>query len=434
MSILSIGEKIKKERKKLGMTLKDLAGSRVTTSQISLIESGKANPSMDLLEYLANSLNVSIEYLLESEHKQAIKICEYYENLAFCYLFQKNIKEVHRCLDNMEPIIEKYNLENLKYKRYFIIGICNYEIKDYDKAIENILLSNFGFLKLSMYNELINSYIYLSYICIDQDDHIGAIVNLKCAIKIIDNYLCNYDLLFFKVYYLISKSYLKIGNVDESEFYLNRSMDVLDKIYKPRESVNMFIKKSIDYMYLEDIDNAIKFSRLSRKYFEDINNLYEQQVVQVGISNELINKNKLSNVNVYLNRAKNINLDYNFENLFEIYKSFILLYIKKNNLNKAKYYLGKYQCALNTNNVEKTLDFYILKYKVHILEKSYGDAEIALILAYNFAKENEKYERAGDFCLVLAKLYVDIRRDIEANNIMKEALKQYKKSGHKFNI
>lgn len=37
MNILSIGEKIRKKRKELGMTLRDLAGSRVTTGQISLI-------------------------------------------------------------------------------------------------------------------------------------------------------------------------------------------------------------------------------------------------------------------------------------------------------------------------------------------------------------------------------------------------------------
>lgn len=98
MDVLSIGEKIKKKRKKLGMTLKDLAGNRVTTGQISLIESGKSNPSMDLLEYLAKNLETSVEYLLESEQRQAIKICEYYENMAFCYLFEKNISEVELCL------------------------------------------------------------------------------------------------------------------------------------------------------------------------------------------------------------------------------------------------------------------------------------------------------------------------------------------------
>ena len=53
MEILSLGEKIKRRRKELNMTLKDLAGDRITPGQISLVESGRSNPSMDLLEYLA---------------------------------------------------------------------------------------------------------------------------------------------------------------------------------------------------------------------------------------------------------------------------------------------------------------------------------------------------------------------------------------------
>lgn len=55
MEILSLGEKIKRRRKELNMTLKDLAKDRITPGQISLVESGRSNPSMDLLEYLANS-------------------------------------------------------------------------------------------------------------------------------------------------------------------------------------------------------------------------------------------------------------------------------------------------------------------------------------------------------------------------------------------
>jgi len=82
MEILSLGEKIKRKRKELNMTLKDLAGDRITPGQISLVESGKSNPSMDLLEYLANTLNTTVEYLMESEETQAEKICLYYENIA----------------------------------------------------------------------------------------------------------------------------------------------------------------------------------------------------------------------------------------------------------------------------------------------------------------------------------------------------------------
>ena len=66
MEILSLGEKIKIRRKELNMTLKDLAKDRITPGQISLVESQRSNPSMDLLEYLADTLNVNVEYLMES--------------------------------------------------------------------------------------------------------------------------------------------------------------------------------------------------------------------------------------------------------------------------------------------------------------------------------------------------------------------------------
>lgn len=56
MEILTLGEKIKRRRKEQKMTLKDLAGDRITPGQISLVESGRSNPSMDLLEHLPNTL------------------------------------------------------------------------------------------------------------------------------------------------------------------------------------------------------------------------------------------------------------------------------------------------------------------------------------------------------------------------------------------
>ena len=91
MEILSLGEKIKRKRKELNMTLKDLAGDRITPGQISLVESGRSNPSMDLLEYLANALDTSVEYLIESEKTQAEKICLFFEQTAERNILEKNI-------------------------------------------------------------------------------------------------------------------------------------------------------------------------------------------------------------------------------------------------------------------------------------------------------------------------------------------------------
>ena len=90
MEILTLGEKIKRRRKEQKMTLKDLAGDRITPGQISLVESGRSNPSMDLLEYLANALQTSVEYLMESEETQAEKICIYYEQSAETYILNED--------------------------------------------------------------------------------------------------------------------------------------------------------------------------------------------------------------------------------------------------------------------------------------------------------------------------------------------------------
>lgn len=434
MNILSIGEKIKKKRKKLGMTLKDLAGNRVTTGQISLIESGKSNPSMDLLEYLAKNLETSVEYLLESEQKQAIKICEYYENMAFCYLFEKNISEVELCLSEMVAISDKYNLEQIRYKIYFIKGVCLYKLKSYDKAVEKFLISNLGFLKFSMNEELIQSFLYLGYIAIEEKNYVSAVVHLECVIKIIDKHFLNYDLMFFKVYYLASKSYVELGNMEKSSYYLKICIDILNKLYNPKENAVTFMEKSMEYMKLEDLDNAVKFSYTSRRYFEELNILNDRQFVENRISEYFIEKNELYDGKKHLRRAKSIDLDYGFDNLFEIYKNFVTLYVKGDNIDKAKCYLFKLEESLNMKKIDNVMDFYMLKYKIHMIEENYSDAEIVLILGYNFAKDFGEYKKAGDFCLVLSKFYIDIKKNKEAENMIEEALVQYRRVGYKLSF
>ena len=111
MEILSLGEKIKRRRKELDMTLKELAGDRITPGQISLVESGKSNPSMDLLEYLAGALSTSIEYLMETEESQAEKICTYFENIAEAYVLDQDFIQAEQYVEKSLFYAEKYNLE-----------------------------------------------------------------------------------------------------------------------------------------------------------------------------------------------------------------------------------------------------------------------------------------------------------------------------------
>lgn len=131
MEILSLGEKIKKRRKELNMTLKDLAGDRITPGQISLVESGKSNPSMDLLEYLASELKTSVEYLMESEETQAEKICTYFENITESCIISENLIQAEQYIEKALYFADKYGLEYKKAKNLYLKGVVHMTKGDY---------------------------------------------------------------------------------------------------------------------------------------------------------------------------------------------------------------------------------------------------------------------------------------------------------------
>ena len=62
---MGLGEQIKKARQARGLSQRQLCGDRITRNMLSLIESGKANPAMDTLQYLSARLGVSVSALLE---------------------------------------------------------------------------------------------------------------------------------------------------------------------------------------------------------------------------------------------------------------------------------------------------------------------------------------------------------------------------------
>ena len=64
---MKLGEKIKAERKRLGLTQNAIAGDFITRNMLSAIESSKVMPSLDTLRYLSKTLDLPIGYLLDDE-------------------------------------------------------------------------------------------------------------------------------------------------------------------------------------------------------------------------------------------------------------------------------------------------------------------------------------------------------------------------------
>jgi len=65
---MKIGEKIKQARVLKKLTQADVAGEGITRNMLSFIESGKASPSLETVEYLAKRLELPAAYLLSEEN------------------------------------------------------------------------------------------------------------------------------------------------------------------------------------------------------------------------------------------------------------------------------------------------------------------------------------------------------------------------------
>lgn len=64
---MELGQRIKEARLAAGLSQKALCGDTITRNMLSLIESGRAKPSMDTLKILAERLGKTVSYFLEED-------------------------------------------------------------------------------------------------------------------------------------------------------------------------------------------------------------------------------------------------------------------------------------------------------------------------------------------------------------------------------
>jgi tetratricopeptide (TPR) repeat protein len=105
LEILSTGEKIKRARIFKGITLKELCEDKISIAKMSCIENGKIKADKELLKYIAEKIEVDLEYLIEDVYEQISN------NLK---LIKKNIS----CDNDSENKLRDNLNYALKYKYY----------------------------------------------------------------------------------------------------------------------------------------------------------------------------------------------------------------------------------------------------------------------------------------------------------------------------
>lgn len=421
MEILSLGEKIKQRRKELDLTLKNLAGDRITAGQISLIESGKSNPSMDLLEYLASTLKVSVEHLMETEETQANKICMYYENIAESCILNGHLEEGYKALEESTSYIEKYNLELRMARNLYLKALICEKRKQYDEAQELLLSANNIYVKYNHSNEVIRIFILLGKITLELGAYYSAYSYFQQAEKVFEESDVYNEILSGQVYYYISKTLSKMGIDSKAIEYMKSAEEKLEKCKSLSRYGESFLEVAKERFEEGNLSQAIDYTQKSLSFF-----LYREQRCQMaelmcGMGSLFSDYGEINKSFGYLSDAEGKS---EIVPKNAVINSLILIcmnYIKLKDDTNAQKVLEKIEeniHCVDKNDYTLICKYNILKYKVELLEKKYDAAEATLLNTLDYIIEAGCLSEGAEVAITLGRFYMDLGREEEAEKYL----------------
>ena len=429
MEILTLGEKIKRRRKELEMTLKDLAGDRITPGQISLVESGRSNPSMDLLEYLANALQTSVEYLMESEETQAEKICVYYEQMAETYILNQDYISAEKYIENALYYAEKYDLEYRKAKNLFLrANICKAK-NELVLAQQLYLSANVIFIKRNNFEQVINTFLNLGKITLSLKAYHSATSYLKQAEKVyLDNNIGN-DSLLGEIYYEMAESYFKIDDIKKAIDYTFLAKQKFEQVQHREEYGKALLLLSQEYNKKGDLVNAIKYSKKTLEVYRELEEEKNISAIENNLGKLFFEFDNIEEAFRHYNVAKEIRMRNNDTNVIETVINICEGYIKIKEIDKCEEVLEEIKTLIDGTDVEQIIEQNLLWYRVYTIKEMADEAELVLLETFNLAKVNGLEKRAAELAILLGRYYIGIKKDYEAAKYLDEGVKIFRNLG-----
>ena len=429
MEILSLGEKIKKRRKDLDMTLKELAAERITPGQISLVESGKSNPSMDLLEYLAEALDTTVGYLMESEGAQAEKICTYYENIAEAHIMNQNLSLGEEYAEKSLYYAEKYSLEYRKARNFYLRALIYMAKKENTAAQQLFLSANVIYIRNNNFDETANTFLNLGKITIELKAYHSACSYLQQAEK---TYLSNNignDFLLGEIYYYLSFVLLKIGDIDSSIKYSYLAKEKFRQIEDKADYGKTLMLLAEEHKNKGDLESAIKYSKKTLEIFEELNEYSCLAVIENDLGKLFYEFDNIDESFVHYNKAKELRISNNDEKIVETLINICGNYIKLKDVSKAETALEEVLEKMPEADFMSMKEYYMLKHRIDLLKNDDKSAERTLLMALDYVKNMYLDKEIAEISIMLGKFYIDRGKEKVAATYLNRGVDAFKKIG-----
>ena len=413
MNILSLGEKIKKLRKEKNMTLKELAGDRITAAQISHIERDKSHTSSELLEYLAKQLDVSVDYLLETKEMQSKKLTDNLILQSEILIKCNNLEKAEEQLNEAIKICYKYNVLDNYGTCNFLLADINFKNGKYSEAVMSYEKALHYFIRNNDKEKLYKCYLNIGKIYLIEELYKGAIFQFEFAEGILNEIKIEDVDTYKDLYSKMAYCYIKLNNNEKSLYYINK-MDEIDIKNNPDEELNAIMLKANNLLNMGEFEKSKEYFKKALEILDEEKNKTELASIYLTISEIYKSIGNLDKVLEYSQRVYDIKKsdedEYMMKSLFKI----IEVYISNYDYDMAKRYckIALASSIKNKNrlNVYKILKYYSDMYKAqneNVIAIEYLHKCISIISELN----NKKI--LADLYINLGELYSNISKDKE---------------------
>ncbi len=387
MEVLSIGEKIKRARIYKGFTLKDLCNGKISVSKMSCIENNKVSLDQEVLEFIAQKLDVDIDYLKEDveeqiirntlEQDKSISIVDFESDMLYNLEIAENYSYFNSAFIIMHRLFSYYldlnlvgNVENILPKYYELYLKSDDEE---NKFIYNLDMGRFLYINKE-YLEAINYY-----------------RNTRCKLSEKD---FNNDLII-KAAIQESKCYLMLKNYEKANEFVDILLGYI--VYITEDSLRAEIYHHVaiiklrnnkkDFFELEDKANKCYGDNLSNK----AESMYDYSVIffELGDKQKALEYLKMG-IDIYP-------LDYKC-NLARFVMRNVCLLIENNEIEYADNYCEEcLNLAIDLNNDELIEKTYYYKSLILCKQNNFISAEMYINLSLDvltkFGKKQDIYNR-----------------------------------------
>ena len=413
MNILSLGEKIKKLRKEKNMTLKELAGDRITAAQISHIERDKSHTSSELLEYLAKQLDVSVDYLLETKEMQSKKLTDNLILQSEILIKCNNLEKAEEQLNEAIKICYKYNVLDNYGTCNFLLADINFKNGKYSEAVMSYEKALHYFIRNNDKEKLYKCYLNIGKIYLIEELYKGAIFQFEFAEGILNEIKIEDVDTYKDLYSKMAYCYIKLNNNEKSLYYINK-MDEIDIKNNPDEELNAIMLKANNLLNMGEFEKSKEYFKKALEILDEEKNKTELASIYLTISEIYKSIGNLDKVLEYSQRVYDIKKsdedEYMMKSLFKI----IEVYISNYDYDMAKRYC-KIELASSIKNKNRLNEYKILKYYSDMY-KAQNENVIAIEYLHkciSIISELNNKKILADLYINLGELYSNISKDKE---------------------